>query len=113
MRPPAHQPEFSNLLLIMAKTPRPGTVKTRLCPPLTPGLAADLYRAFLRDTLGTACALPGTAVGVVHLPSADDWSLRALLPPGSSSGHRKRVAWNPGSAARSPAPSPPATVASW
>ena len=69
-------------MLIMAKTPRPGTVKTRLCPPLTPGLAADLYRAFLRDTLATARALPGTAVGVVHLPSADDWSLRALLPPG-------------------------------
>ncbi len=82
MRSPEPQPEPARLLLIMAKAPRPGAVKTRLCPPLTPGLAADLYRAFLRDTLALARALPDTAVGVVHPPSTDDWPLRALLPPG-------------------------------
>ncbi len=71
------------LLLIMAKVPQPGAVKTRLCPPLTPGLAADLYRAFLRDTVASAMALPGIALGVVYPPAADDWALRALLPPGA------------------------------
>ncbi|MGN6563238.1 MAG: TIGR04282 family arsenosugar biosynthesis glycosyltransferase [Thermomicrobiales bacterium] len=71
------------LLLIMAKTPRPGAVKTRLCPPLTPGLAADLYRAFLRDTIAAGLALPGTALGVIYPPVADDDALRALLPPGA------------------------------
>lgn len=35
--------------ILMAKEPRPGRVKTRLCPPLTPGEAADLYAAFLGD----------------------------------------------------------------
>ena len=71
------------LLLIMAKTPQPGAVKTRLCPPLTPGLAADLYRAFLRDTIALGRALPGTTVGVVYPPTPDDRALLALLPPGA------------------------------
>lgn len=35
----------------MAKQPVPGRVKTRLCPPLSSGEAADLYGAFLADTL--------------------------------------------------------------
>ena len=35
----------------MAKEPVPGRVKTRLCPPLSPREAADLYGAFLADTL--------------------------------------------------------------
>lgn len=74
------------LLLIMAKAPHPGAVKTRLCPPLTPGLAADLYRAFLRDTIALGAGLPGTTVGVVYPPTADDRALLALLPPGA-------VAW--------------------
>ena len=34
-------------IVVMAKQPEPGKVKTRLCPPLTPGQAADLYEAFL------------------------------------------------------------------
>lgn len=38
-------------LLVFAKVPRPGHVKTRLTPPLTPEWAARLYDAFLRDAL--------------------------------------------------------------
>ena len=72
------------IVLVMAKAPRPGAVKTRLCPPLTPGLAADLYRAFLRDTLATAARLPGTALAVVHPPDPDDGALRAIVPPGAA-----------------------------
>jgi rSAM/selenodomain-associated transferase 1 len=34
---------------VMAKAPRPGFSKTRLCPPLLPNQAADLSAAFLRD----------------------------------------------------------------
>jgi glycosyltransferase A (GT-A) superfamily protein (DUF2064 family) len=34
---------------VMAKAPRPGFSKTRLCPPLLPGQAAALSAAFLRD----------------------------------------------------------------
>lgn len=37
-------------IAVMAKTPRPGYSKTRLCPPLRPEQAAALSAAFLRDT---------------------------------------------------------------
>ncbi len=38
-------------LILFAKYPRPGRVKTRLVPPLTPAQACALYRAFLQDQL--------------------------------------------------------------
>ncbi len=38
-------------LLVFAKVPEAGRVKTRLSPPLTPAHAAALYDAFLRDAL--------------------------------------------------------------
>lgn len=42
---------------VMAKLPRPGYSKTRLCPPLRPDQAAALSAAFLRDTTtNIACA---------------------------------------------------------
>jgi rSAM/selenodomain-associated transferase 1 len=40
-----------NTLLVVAKQPLPGQTKTRLCPPLSPTQAAELYECFLRDTL--------------------------------------------------------------
>lgn len=41
-------------LLVMAKEPRPGRVKTRLCPPCTPEEAAELAAAAIADTLEAA-----------------------------------------------------------
>src|SRR2546428_613388 len=41
----------------MAKAPRPGTVKTRLCPPLLATEAAALYRCFLLDKIAAVRAL--------------------------------------------------------
>ena len=41
-------------LLVFAKAPVPGEVKTRLCPPLTPGRAADLQRRLLWHALEAA-----------------------------------------------------------
>ena len=43
-------------LLVFAKVPRPGRVKTRLTPTLTPEAAARLYDAFLRDALDVYAA---------------------------------------------------------
>jgi uncharacterized protein len=43
-------------LLVIAKAPVAGRVKTRLCPPCTPAQAARLARAALEDTLA-ACDL--------------------------------------------------------
>ncbi|MFV2095011.1 DUF2064 domain-containing protein [Micromonospora sp. LOL_014] len=39
------------VLLVMAKTPVAGLVKTRLCPPATPGQAARIATAALLDTM--------------------------------------------------------------
>ncbi|KOV85482.1 glycosyltransferase involved in cell wall biogenesis [Nocardia sp. NRRL S-836] len=50
----------------MAKSPVPGQVKTRLCPPLTPEEAADVAAASLLDTIDAALSTPG-AVPVVAL----------------------------------------------
>jgi hypothetical protein len=41
-------------LIVIAKAPVAGRVKTRLCPPCTPEQAADLARASLQDTLHAA-----------------------------------------------------------
>lgn len=42
---------MDDVLIVFAKVPRPGHVKTRLTPVLTPAEAAELYEAFLRDAL--------------------------------------------------------------
>jgi len=46
-------------LLIFAKQPLPGKVKTRLSPPLSLQEAADIYRCMLSDTLAKVADLPG------------------------------------------------------
>ena len=43
-------------LIVLAKEPLPGRVKTRLCPPFTPDQAAGLAEAALADTLHAALA---------------------------------------------------------
>lgn len=48
------------VILIMAKAPVAGRVKTRLCPPLLPVQAADLASAALLDTLAAAAATADT-----------------------------------------------------
>jgi rSAM/selenodomain-associated transferase 1 len=45
-------------LLVIAKDPRPGRCKTRLCPPCRPEQAAELAAAALRDTLDVVSAAP-------------------------------------------------------
>ncbi len=44
-------PAHHTALVIFAKAPVPGQVKTRLCPPLTPDEAATLHGSFVLDTL--------------------------------------------------------------
>lgn len=45
-------------LLVLAKAPVPGKVKTRLCPPATPDQAARIAAAALLDTLDAVLAVP-------------------------------------------------------
>jgi rSAM/selenodomain-associated transferase 1 len=65
-------------LLVIAKAPVPGRVKTRLTPPFTPEQAAALARAALTDTLAAASAARGAARRVIAL----DGDPGPWLPPG-------------------------------
>ncbi len=49
-------------VLVMAKEPVPGRVKTRLCPPCTPVEAASIATAALSATLRAVIAVPGARV---------------------------------------------------
>ncbi len=46
-------------IVIVAKAPIPGRVKTRLCPPLSFMEAAKLYSCFLQDTVQKVAAISG------------------------------------------------------
>jgi rSAM/selenodomain-associated transferase 1 len=61
-------------LLVLAKVPVPGRVKTRLCPPCTPIQAAALAAAALHDTLDVVAATPATARVLVLDGPADPWA---------------------------------------
>ena len=50
--------EIRAVLLILAKAPVPGEVKTRLCPPATPDQAARIAAAAFLDTLDAVLAVP-------------------------------------------------------
>ncbi|MFI1168152.1 DUF2064 domain-containing protein [Streptomyces sp. NPDC020801] len=64
-------------LLVIAKEPRPGKVKTRLTPPFTPREAAALAEAALADTLHAVAAAPAARRVLVLDGSPGPW-----LPPG-------------------------------
>jgi rSAM/selenodomain-associated transferase 1 len=64
-------------LVIMAKAPRPGTVKTRLMESLPSSAVTALYRCLLEDTLALAKLLKGVEVAVM-CPEADQDELAHL-----------------------------------
>jgi rSAM/selenodomain-associated transferase 1 len=59
-------------LVVIAKAPVPGRVKTRLCPPCTPAQAARLARAALEDTLAACDATAGAGRRVLALEGVPD-----------------------------------------
>lgn len=66
-------------LIVFAKWPAPGQVKTRLCPPLHAAQASDLYRAFLLDLLPRVLG-DWDAVVACHPPTAVT-RFEQLVPP--------------------------------
>ncbi len=66
---------------IMAKVPRAGEVKTRLCPPLSAEEAAELYRCFLLDKIEQVRTLKETSPAIAYTP-ADGRILFEELAPG-------------------------------
>ena len=53
------------LLVIMAKAPRPGAVKTRLAPSLSPESVTDFYCCLLDDTLALARSLSNVEIAIM------------------------------------------------
>ena len=76
----AHAPEAAVTLLVIAKQPVPGRVKTRLVPPCTYEQAAALAEAALADTLHTMLMLPARRRVLVLDGRPGPW-----LPPGFDS----------------------------
>jgi hypothetical protein len=68
---------------IICKTPRAGSSKTRLSPPLQPQECAEISACFISDlagtieTLSSECEIAGHAV---YTPSGSEGDLRRLLP---------------------------------
>ena len=80
-------------LIVIAKEPAPGRVKTRLCPPCSSAEASSIAEAALADTLETVCRVAGVDPVVVLDGSPGPW-LPAGVPvrPQRSGGLDVRLA---------------------
>jgi rSAM/selenodomain-associated transferase 1 len=88
-------------LLVFARAPVPGAVKTRLIPALGADAAADLHARLLARTLETACAANLAPVELWCTPDADHPAFAGAagrlgvtlrVQPAGDLGHRMRVA---------------------
>ena len=69
------------LLVIMAKAPKPGAVKTRLTPRLSLQAVTAFYRCLLDDTLALARSLVGVEIAIM-CPDSDVNELASLTGQG-------------------------------
>ena len=74
----AYRSHANRMLVIMAKAPKPGTVKTRLTESLPSPAVTALYRCLLEDTLALATSLTSVEVAVM-CPESDQDELAHLL----------------------------------
>src|SRR5260370_24027687 len=72
-----HLPDGGRTLVVMAKAPRPGMVKTRLAQSLPVEAVTELYRCFLDDTMALAHSLITVEVAIM-CPAADVEELTRL-----------------------------------
>jgi len=61
---------MNRTLVIMAKAPRPGSVKTRLAKSLSVHAVTELYRCLLHDTISLVQSLPHVEVAIM-CPASD------------------------------------------
>ena len=74
---PAHSPDRGRTLVVMAKAPRPGMVKTRLAQSLPVEAVTELYRCLLDDTMTLARSLGAVDVAIM-CPASDVEELTPL-----------------------------------
>jgi len=78
-----HSSGNDRVLVIMAKAPRPGTVKTRLAASLSPEAVTDFYCCLLDDTLALARSLSDVEVAIM-CPDSDVNELVQLAGDGTT-----------------------------
>jgi uncharacterized protein len=77
-RSAVYLPNRNRTLVIMAKAPRPGMVKTRLSQSLAPSAVTALYGCLLEDTIALAHSLHGVEVAVM-CPESNKSELERFL----------------------------------
>jgi glycosyltransferase A (GT-A) superfamily protein (DUF2064 family) len=90
-------------LVVVAKAPVPGRVKTRLCPPCTPVQAARVARAALQATLAAVAATPAarrTLLLAGRYPAPPGWATHPQRGDGLAHrlAHGLHDTWLPGTA---------------
>ncbi|WP_188192869.1 TIGR04282 family arsenosugar biosynthesis glycosyltransferase [Nonomuraea sp. SYSU D8015] len=81
-------------IVVLAKRPRPGHVKTRLTPPYTPEEAAELAAEALRDTLAAVAATPAAArILAIDDPEPDSAPAGFEVIAQRGEGLDERLAW--------------------
>jgi rSAM/selenodomain-associated transferase 1 len=70
--------QTAKLLVVVAKEPVPGKVKTRLYPELSPIDAAGLYQCFLHDRIGEISTLTGIDMAIAYTPEEAEKTFAAL-----------------------------------
>lgn len=71
----------SSALIIMAKEPKVGSTKTRLCPPLRADQAAQLYEALLWDTIEMAAVVKGIDLAIAITPPESSEYFKQITSP--------------------------------
>ena len=69
-------------LVVMARTPEAGRVKTRLQPALSPAQCADLYKAFLGDAIDLAMFMKDFAHFMAFTPAESKPIFERFVPAG-------------------------------
>jgi glycosyltransferase A (GT-A) superfamily protein (DUF2064 family) len=95
-RAPGIQRKRGSHILVMAKAPVPGKVKTRLCPPLTPKQAADVAEAALADTLDSVARCHAERKILALDGSPGEWlptGFEVIAQRGATFDERLAAAW--------------------
>lgn len=71
---------MTKILVVMAKKPEIGKVKTRLCPPLSLEQATELYRCFVLDKIDQVSKIENVMPAIAFTPRKAGDFFRELVP---------------------------------
>jgi rSAM/selenodomain-associated transferase 1 len=84
-----------SVILLFAKAPLPGYVKTRLCPPLTAEQASDLHRLFVAKTLRKTLTIAPVELHTdIPTDAWEEFEVARKLQCGGSLGERMFAAFD-------------------